>query len=292
MNKLSRCLLGLTISVACAGIATAQDQMQAGMSIPKVMVIIREYTKPGKAGMVHEKAESAFIQAMARANWPTHYLAVTSLSGRARALFLTRFASLEDWERDNNGVEKNAALSSALDKALEADGALLDSVDQGVFLFNEEQSLRPRPDLAQMRYLEISAYHVRPGHNKEWREAVKMVKEAYEKGVPTAHWGMFDQIFGGEGGTHLVLTARKSLAEDEQGAEDQKKFAAAMGEDGMKKLDELVAAAIESSQHQVFAFNPRMSYIYPEWAKEDPDFWKPKPAAPAKAGVEEKKAQP
>jgi len=290
MNRFCRCLLGLTISVTCAGIAMAQWQSQGG--IPKVLQITREFTKAGKAGMVHEKAESAFIQAMTRANWPTHYLAVTSLSGKARALFLTRYASLEDWEKDNAAVEKNTVLSAALDRAVEADGELLDSVDQGVFLFNEEQSLRPMPDLSHMRYLEVSVYHVRPGHGHEWRQAVKMVKEGYEKGVPTSHWGMFEQIWGGDGGTHLVLIARKTLAEVDRGPEDQKKFAEAMGEEGMKKLDELTASAIESSQHQLFAFNPRMSYADPDWIKADPDFWKPKPVAAAKPATAEKKAQP
>ena len=147
-------------------------------------------------------------------------------------------------------------------------------------------------DLSHMRYLEISVYHVRPGHGHEWREAVKMVKEAYEKAVPTSHWGMFEQIYGGEGGTHLVLTARKTLAEVDQGFQDRKKFTMAMGEEGMKKLEELDASSIESSQHQLFAFNPRMSYADPEWIKADPDFWTPKPAAMAKPAMAEKKAKP
>jgi hypothetical protein len=51
---------------------------------------------------------------------------------------------------------------------------------------------------------------------------------------------------------------------------------------------------VESSSHQLFAFNPRMSYVPEEWIKADPDFWKPKPAmAPAaKPATEEKKAKP
>jgi hypothetical protein len=72
--------------------------------------------------------------------------------------------------------------------------------------------------------------------------------------------------------------------------EDDKKFAAALGEDGMKKLDELFGASVDSSQEQLFAINPRMSYVADEWTKADPDFWKPKAvAAPA---AEDKKAKP
>ncbi|MFY9531403.1 MAG: hypothetical protein WBC04_05690 [Candidatus Acidiferrales bacterium] len=93
------------------------------------MQITREYTKPGKAGMVHDKTESAFVQAMTRAKWPTHYVAMTSLSGKQRALFLTQYASFEAWEEDSAAVEKNTALSAALDRASMADGELLDSED-------------------------------------------------------------------------------------------------------------------------------------------------------------------
>lgn len=294
MNKLSRSLLGMSLVVACGCIAAAQESSQGNVSIPKVLQITREYTKPGKSGMVHEKTESAFVQAMTRAKWPTHYLGMTSLSGKSRALFLTRYASFEAWEKDNAAVEKNTALSAALDRASMADGELLDSIDQGVFVFRDELSLRSMVDLSHMRYLEISLYHVRPGHTREWTELVKMVKAAYEKAMPDAHWGTYAQVYGGDGGTFLVLTARKTLAEVDRSFQEDAQFAAAMGEDGMKKLEELVGASVESSQHQLFAFNPRMSYVGDEWIKGDPDFWKPKTvtAPAAKPATEEKKAKP
>jgi hypothetical protein len=294
MNKLTRFLLGLSLAITSTCVAAAQEKPQGNVSIPKVLQITREFTKPGKAGMVHDKAESAFVQAMSRAKWPTHYLGMTSLSGKQRALFLTRYESFEAWEKDSAAVEKNSTLSAALDRAGMADGELLDSMDQGVFVFNEELSLRPKADISLMRYMEISVFHVRPGHDKGWNDLVKVVKAAYEKAVPEAHWGTFQQIYGGEGGTYLVLTAHKSLSEVDHGFQEDKQFEAAMGEDGMKKLDELFAASVESSQQQLFAFNPRMSYVADEWIKADPDFWKPKAAAAsaAKPATEDKTAKP
>ena len=276
MNKLSRFLLGLSLVLTCSCISAAQEKSQANQSIPKVLQITREFTKPGKAGMVHDASESSFVQAMTRAKWPTHYLGMTSLSGKQRALFLTSYPSFEAWEKDSAAVQKNPALSAALEAASVADGALLDSEDQGVFVFNDELSLRPLADLSQMRYMEVSLYHVRPGHGREWNELVKMVKAAYEKGVPDSHWGMFEQVFGGDGGSYLVLIARKTLAEVDHGFQvENKQFEAAMGAEGMKKLDELVTASVESDLHQLFAFNPHMSYVLDEWIKADPDFWRP-----------------
>ena len=38
-------------------------------------------------------SESAFVQAMTRAKWPAHYLAVSSVTGKPRVLFLTGYDS-------------------------------------------------------------------------------------------------------------------------------------------------------------------------------------------------------
>lgn len=290
MRKFSNCLFRLSLVVACACVSAAQEKSPGNASIPKVLQITREFVKPGKAGMVHDKAESVFVEAMTRAKWPTHYIGMNSLSGKSRALFLTQYESFEAWEKDVAAQQKNTALTSALDRAGMADGELLESLDQGVFVFHEEMSLRPRADLSQMRYLEAIVYHVRPGHDKEWTEVVKMAKAGYEKSVPGSHWGMFEEVYGGDGGTYLLLVSHKSLTEIDRGFAENKQFEAAMGEDGMKKLNELFAACVESTQQQLFAFNPHMSYVQDEWIKADPEFWKPKAtsASTAKAPAEKK----
>jgi hypothetical protein len=42
-----------------------------------------------------------------------------------------------------------------------------------------------------------------PGRIGKWTEVVKMAKAGYEKGVSDAHWDMFEQVYGGDGGTYL-----------------------------------------------------------------------------------------
>ena len=276
MKKIMGLLLGLVLTSGMVSFSAAQEKQQPGMSgPPKVLVVSREFLKPGRSGMTHEKSESAFVQAMARANWPTHYLAMDSMSGKTRALFLTGYDSLEAWEKDNRAVEKNKALMTALDQAGVADGNLLDATDQSVLVYDEEMSLRAPVDIAHMRYMEIQLFRIRPGHYQEWSAAVKMVKDAYEKAIPEAHWATFRLVYGGAVGTYAVFTPLKSIAEVDQMIGSEKKFATAMGENGMKKLSELIAASIESREMNLFTFNPRMSYVSPDWVKADPDFWKP-----------------
>jgi hypothetical protein len=280
MKRFMRFLLGLSLLFGGLGTAAAQENAP-----PKVLNIIREFLKPGKGGSTHDKAESAFVQAFSRAKWPTHYLAVDSLSGKPRALFLIGYDSFEAWEKDSQATQKNATLGAALERAALADGELLSDVDGGSFVFSEEYSLRAQVDIAHMRYFDISLFHVRPGHHKDWDDLVKLVIAAYDK-IPDAHWATYEAVYGQEGGTYLVFTPMKSASEIDHSFVQGKQFEAALGADGMKKLGELEAAAIESSQSNLFQFNPRMSYASDEWVKADPDFWKPKMAAPAKKPAE------
>jgi len=262
--------------------SVAQEMPEGITPPPKILVIDREFLKPGKGGAAHEKTESAFVQAFARAKWPTHYFAANSLTGKNRTLFFIPYPSFEAWEKDGLAQQKNAALSAATDRATFADGELLSETDAGVFMYNEDQSLRGPVDIAHMRYFEIDLYRVRPGHRKEWGDIVKLVKAAYEK-IPDAHWAVYEAAYGQEDATYLVIIPMKSAAEIDKNMEQDKQFVEAMGEDGMKKLGELESSAIEFTQSNLFLFSPAMSYPPDAWVKADPDFWKSKAATPAKA---------
>lgn len=281
MKRITGAMLAPVVLLAAGmpGTAAGQDKTMGQMP-PKVLTIYREYTKPGKSGSPHEKTESAFVRANMEAKWPTHYLAVESLSGKSRALFLTGYESFAAWEKDTLAMQKNTTLSAALDRAWAADGDLLSETDSSALAFREDYSLRPEVDIAHTRYFEISLYQVRHGHDKDWDDIVKMVIAAYKK-IPDAHWDAYQVVYGLQNNTYVIFNPMKSAAEIDKGLAQGKEFEQAMGAEGMKKLSELSAAAIESSQTNLFVFNPRMSYPNDEWVKADPEFWKPKAAAHA-----------
>jgi hypothetical protein len=283
MKGITNVLLLGSLVVGGLGIAVAQEQ---SVPPPKVLTVTREFVKPGKGGAMHDKAESAFVQAFARAKWPTHYLAMNSLSGKPRVLFFTGYDSFEAWEKDVKAIDKNAALSGSLDHAGVADGELLDSVDGGAWTYREDYSLRAPVDIPHMRYFEISVYRTKPGHRNEWDQGVKMVLAAYQKSLPDTHWACYEAAYGAPEGTYVFITPMKSAAEIDKAFAQNKDFMSAMGEDGMKKLEELSAASIESSESNLFMFNPKMSYVSDDWVKADPEFWKPKLATAPKKPAE------
>jgi hypothetical protein len=273
MNRFRRIAFGTLLAAGCVWTLPAQD---ASTARPKVLQITREFVKPGRAGSAHDKTESAFVEAMRRAKWPTNYIGLASLSGKSRALFLTRYDSFEAWQKDTDAEAKNTTLSSAIDRAYLADGDLLESLDQAVLYFREDMSLRPWSDLSKVRYMEFLLYTVKPGKDKEWEEVVKMAKAGYEKGLPDAHWGMYQTVYGLEGTTYLLIVAHKSLAEIDKGFAEGKQFEATIGEDGMKKLNEMFASCVSGTSTQLFAVDPKMSYVSDDWIKSDPEFWMPK----------------
>jgi hypothetical protein len=229
---------------------------------------------------MHDKSESGFVTALTRAKWPTHYLGLNSLSGKSRGLYLSGYDSFDAWEKDYAAMMKNPALGAELDKTSVADGELLDGLDQFVFTYDEDLSYRANHSLAMSHFMEITSFQIKPGHTHEWEELVKIVIDAHKKAGTSAHWAMYDMAYGGDN-SYAVFSDDKSMAEIDKGYAEDKQFHDALGEEGMKKLHTLEAECVESSDSELFAVNPRQSYPLDEWVKADPDFWKPKPMAPA-----------
>jgi hypothetical protein len=249
---------------------------QEGVVIPtaKILVIEREYTKPGKDGASHEKSESAFIHAAAAAKAPMRYIAATSLSGPSRALFMSSYPTFAAWEEERKAIGKDAALSAALDRAGVADGDLLSEIDTSVWVRRDDLSLNAGWRTGA-RYESFSLFTIRPGHQSQWDELVKLVIDAYKKGVPEAHWGAYQEAYGTPGSQFLIASTIKSGEEIDGIFDSNDRFLAALGESGLKKLEELESACVESRVTNLFAISPKMSYPPEALVTAEPDFWKP-----------------
>ena len=223
MKVISPVVLGLSLAVAGSTLAAAQDASSTS-TLPKILQFTIEYTKPYKGGAAHDKTESAFIAAEEKAKFPVYYVAMNSQSGKARALFMTHYDTFAEWEKDNKIVDGNPTLAGGLERAGLADGELLDEVDSVVYTYDEALSFHPHSDLDKHRVYQISVFHVRPGKQKEWREVVKMVKDAHEKAGTSAHWGMYEIAFGAPDGTFIALTGDPSMSAIDLGYSEDKKL--------------------------------------------------------------------
>ena len=174
----------------------------------KVLVVAREYTKPGRHHSPHEKTEAGFVSASAASKVASHYYAVTSLSGPQRALFFYSYPSFAAWEAENKAIGADTTLTTALDAANTADGDLLSSTDASVWLLRDDMSLNPGFRVGA-RYQEISQFRVKPGHDKDWEDLLKLVIDGYKKGIPEAHWGAYQEAYGTPGDGFIFITTIK-----------------------------------------------------------------------------------
>ena len=270
--------VGWAICVFLCGVLVAQAQ-QTMMSPPKVLVITREALKPGKYA-VHEKWEAGWPRAFGKASWPVHYIAASSLTGEPRVLFMTGYESLAAWEKDNDNIAKNAGLAAEFAMLSEKDGDFLSEQKTAVFSYMPELSYHPEVSIAGTRYFGIFVVHVKPGHNEHFEAVRKTAAEAHAKANLGDHYAVFHCVTGSSAGLYLVFIPMKSLAElDQFSIVHGKAYQEALGEEGRKAIADFAMQGQESSELQLFAFSPKMSYVGKDWVDADPAFWAPKPAA-------------
>jgi hypothetical protein len=264
----------LVAALLCSGstLLFAQDILPGS----KLLVISREYTKPGKDGAPHQAVEGAYPKALAAGKVPNHYYAAVSLSGPPRVLFFHGYDSYAEWADQRPGTDP--ALASTLAHTNAADGDLLSSKDYSVWAKRDDLSLNPGFRVGA-RVEVIIQYRVRPGHAEEFEDLVKLYTQGYQ-GVSGMHWGTYEEIYGSPGNTFLVIITHKAAAELDAEDENDKKFADALGADGLKKLAALEASCLESKQADLFFIDPKMSYPNEKMLKADPEFWKSSQPAP------------
>ena len=272
MLRFRRIALPLLVSLACSQSAVlfAQDVLPSA----RILVISREYTKPGKDGVPHQAVEGAYPAALAKGKLPNHYYALVSLSGPPRALFLHGYNSYAEWAQSNGAATSDPALAATLARTNAADGDLLSSKDYTVWAKRDDLSLNPGFRVGA-RVEVIIQYLVRPGHAQEFEDLVKLYTDGY-KGVPGMHWGAYEETYGSPGNAFLVIITHKSPAELDQEDDNDKKFADALGPEGLKKLALLEASCLESKHADLFRIDPKMSDPTEGMLKADPEFWQPR----------------
>lgn len=256
--------------------ARAQEAGAKVTSPPKVLVIDVENLKPGVSGSAHQKTENAFVEASQKSKAAEHYLAMDAISGPPRSLFFFSYDSFAALEKQHQQEMGDAGLGEDIDHAVAEDGELLSSMSRNIYTLRDDLMHETGVDIPTMRYMQIIRVRIRVGHQQEWEEYLKMLRANLDKAEPGRHIALYQSAYGWEnGGMWLLITPMKSLSEVDAADANSAKFREAMGDANMKHYRELAAASIESSQRNLFAFNPQMSYVRDEWVSADP-FWKRK----------------
>jgi hypothetical protein len=272
---MKRILLAV-VAVSClvGGAVSVRAQDEAG-SPPKVLMIVREMVKFGRAP-AHEKNEAAYVRVMEAAKSPGHYLAAETMSGPDEALFFEGYDSYAQIGEEFK-LESQPKLKASLGAVMEKDGDYVADGNQVVATFNEKWSWKPNMNIAEMRYFELETIRMRPGRDKEWDEMIALYQGAAAKMNLDEHDIFYEVHYGAPDGTVLIFTPRKSLGDLDAAMGTGKAFQEALGPNGRERWAKLVEETTAADSTELLSFSPEMSYPPDAWVKADPSYWKPKP---------------
>ena len=267
-------------------------QAQAPAPPPKVIRIFEENVKVGK-NAAHEKLETNWAKAFARAKWSGQDLAMKTIAGPPQAWFIEPHDSMASIEKLAKETEKMTALTAETDLLSAQDGELLTGVRTIIATYREDLSYLPgnTAPLPKMRYFDVEIFQVRPGHNAEFIESRRLTKAAHEKAKMPDEMVYYAVAAGAPNGTFIRFRAVQSLADQDRydEAHNAKTYQDALSASS-KRIDELTSASVANVQHLIYQFDPKMSYMPKDFTSVDPDFWtpKPKPAVTSAAPADKK----
>lgn len=285
-----------TATVVLLGLALAAFPLFAqdtgARPAPKILQIVIEDVKPGHSA-AHETTEMGWPKAFRASKVKINYLAMTSISGRNEAWYVTGFDSLEAWEKQRNAEQADAVLSAEFDRLSAADSEHISGLRNVVARFREDLSHRPALNLGNYRYVNVVTVRVRAGQVNQFEAARKRIKAAHEKTGMTDYFSVFQIVSGMRAPTFLVIIPMKSLAEADAfpALHNSAAYKEAMGgELGEQKTSELLGASVLDNESTIFAFSPKMSLPSAEYIAADPGFWTPKAVVAPNSGKAKTKA--
>jgi hypothetical protein len=273
--KVTRTLFALP-SLLCIGAAAALAQAPAlPTSQPALLTIYREAVKIGRAAE-HERIEAGWPAAYAKAKFPTYNLAMTSLTGRSEAWFLTPYASNAAVAEDMKRETSDTVLAAELARLSRADAEVLDEWRIIQAMARPDLSHGTFPELTKVRYWEVFTLRVRPGHESEFEAAAKAYGAASDRVAPGRSYRIYQVTAGMLEPTFLVFSSVEAYAQfDEMLATGQKTMQGFTPEE-MTTMQKFFTAGVISTETNRFALNPTMSYVAPETRAKQPERSRPK----------------
>ncbi len=264
---------------AYAVVASAQGSLPA--SQPNYLTIVREEVKLGRAAD-HERIEAGWPAAYEKAKSPDYYLAYVSTTGRNEAWYITPFDSHQAMGDSMKRESDDTVLSTELKRLQRADADVLNNLTIMQVMARKDLGMGAFPDIARTRFVEITIFRVRPGHERGFEEAAKAYGSAAKRSAPETSYRVYQVMAGVPGPTYLVFSSTQSFAEFDRAAQQDMDIMKRASQEERNTLEKFSAEGLVNTETQRFRVDPVMSYVPKEVRASDPAFWMPKKPAPAK----------
>ncbi len=275
MKKLLCTIAGL--SFALAGSLAARAQTPAAPPPPNLLNIETDNVKAYEMAP-YNKVAGEYPAVSARYKQPEHYLAMDSITGAPRAIYLFDYDSYESMQKQTEAFVGNGRVKDAFDALDAREAPYTSEVHNVIWHYRQDLSNNVAgADLPHSHYWEIVIFHMKSGHDEQFDQLTKLYKEASAKiGRQNIPWATYEALQGAQD-AYLVLIPMTSLKDEDAGLSSMQAFGAALGEEGARRMDRLSDEGVLSVEDNLYMVNPAASYINPDWVKADPGYWAPKP---------------
>jgi hypothetical protein len=199
-----------------------------------------------------------------------------ALTGPSEVWYVVPYASQAAFGETLAWESSQPALTSELDRLLKADAEFVSEASALQAVARPELSQGAFPDIAKMRFWEISTFRIRPGHEQAWVEATRAYQAAAKRSAPNARWRTYQVVAGAPDGTYLVFSSVASFGDfDKMMADGDATFKGMTPEEGAV-LGKFMKESVLSISTNRYRLDPQQSYVDAATKATDPAFWAPK----------------
>ena len=283
---MQKSFLSLTLLAFVAGSAATALAQGMPTSQPKFLHVVREQVKLGRSAD-HSRWEAGWPAAFEKAKSPDTYIALESVTGPGEVWYMIPFSSHAAYGESMAKQDADPALSAELERLSRGDAEFVSEVNALDAAARPELSYGAFPDLAKMRFWEITTFRVKPGHGEDFAAAAKAWASASGRSAPGASWRTYEVMAGAPGGTYLVFSSYGAFADFDKAAADGDATFKGLTFEERSALQKFETEGALNTVTNRFRLDPRQSYVPAEVRQRDPAFWMPK--APAKTAAAPKK---
>jgi hypothetical protein len=268
-----------TLCFALAGSFAARAQAPAtpaAMPPPNILNIETDNVKPYQMAPYNKVADE-YPSVSAKYKQHGHYLAMDSITGAPRAMYLFDYDSYEAMQKAGDEFLGNATAKSTFDALDAREAPYTAEVHNVIWHYRPDLSNNTEgADIPHTHFWEVIIFHMKSGHDAQFEEMTKMYRDTNLKIGQNIPWATYEALHGAQD-QYLVLVPMTSLKDEDVGLAHMKAFGEALGEEGMHRMDKLSEEGVASVEDNLFATRPEASYMSPDLVKADPGYWAPKP---------------
>jgi hypothetical protein len=243
-------------------------------SPPRYINVVHERLKPGRDA-AYDGMLSNIRDDYERFNIPAYWIEMKSITGPDESFSLNFGDSFGDLEKMGAGMA--AAVAAHPELAGLQDRLLAENTSNVTnFIAERVDALGSRAakiNFAKMRMLQVTVFHIRPGHEAEFAEAAKTIASAYEKVAGSPAWVIYAVHSGAPVPCYLMLTTLSSLKDEDDAAARHVPAMEVAEAATQQRLQEIARSAYDSIETNIYVVNPLLSHMPRDFTAEDPAYW-------------------